>query len=109
MGEGSDDPADIDPMYRLAQGGADVVAGSRYMRGGHQVGGPLLKRAMSRTAGLSLPWGGGAPGHDATSNIPLYSKRPLKPGRIEAPGGFQPRLRVDLKGYPAPPARGPRF
>ncbi|HEY3072521.1 MAG TPA: glycosyltransferase family 2 protein, partial [Candidatus Limnocylindrales bacterium] len=34
MGDGSDDPADIDPMYRLARDGADVVAGSRYMRGG---------------------------------------------------------------------------
>jgi len=54
MGDGSDNPADIDPMYELARGGADVVAGSRYMRGGRQVGGPLLKRTMSRTAGLSL-------------------------------------------------------
>src|SRR4029077_14758131 len=46
MGDGSDDPNDIDAMYALAIGGADVVAGSRYMRGGHQVGGPLLKRSM---------------------------------------------------------------
>src|SRR5205823_1569135 len=36
MGDGSDDPADIDPMYALAREGADVVAGSRYMRGGRQ-------------------------------------------------------------------------
>src|SRR5438132_8597575 len=54
MGDGSDDPADIDPMVVLARAGADVVAGSRYNRGGRQVGGPLLKRTMSRTAGLSL-------------------------------------------------------
>src|SRR6185437_3664276 len=58
MGDGSDDPRDIDPMYVLARAGADVVAGSRYMRGGKQVGGPLLKRTMSRTAGLSLHWVG---------------------------------------------------
>jgi len=38
MGDGSDNPADIDPMYQLARAGADVVAGSRYMRGGHQMG-----------------------------------------------------------------------
>jgi len=44
MGDGSDDPNDIDAMYGLARGGADVVAGSRYVRGGHQVGGPLLRR-----------------------------------------------------------------
>ena len=54
MGDGSDDAGDIDSMYALAKGGADVVAGSRYMRGGHQLGGPLLKRSMSRAAGP--PW-----------------------------------------------------
>ena len=45
MGDGSDNPDDIDPMYELALGGADVVAGSRYMRGGRQLGGPLHKRS----------------------------------------------------------------
>ena len=41
-------------MVALARDGADVVAASRYMKGGHQVGGPPLKRLMSRTAGLTL-------------------------------------------------------
>src|SRR6266702_745272 len=59
MGDGSDDPADIDPRYRLVNDGADLLAGSRYMRGGRQVGGLLVKRFMSRTAGLSLHWLGG--------------------------------------------------
>src|SRR5258708_28312061 len=78
MGDGSDDPGDIDAMYALAHGGADVVAGSRYVSGGHQIGGPLLKRTMSRVAGLSLHWLGGLPIHDATSNYRLYSKRLLQ-------------------------------
>ena len=99
MGDGSDDPADIDPMYRLAQGGADVVAGSRYMRGGNQVGGPLLKRAMSRTAGLSLHWVGGLPVHDATSNFRLYSKRLLNQVSIESQGGFELGLELTVKAY----------
>jgi len=60
MGDGSDNPEDIDPMYQLARQGADVVAGSRYMKGGRQLGGPLLKRTMSRGAGLSLHWLRGA-------------------------------------------------
>src|SRR5579864_4385937 len=89
MGDGSDDPSDIDPMYELAQSGADVVAGSRYMRGGHQIGGPLLKRTMSRAAGLSLHWLGGVPVHDATSNFRLYSKRLLNQVTIESVGGFE--------------------
>src|SRR2546429_8117912 len=99
MGDGSDGPAAIDSMYELARGGADVVAGSRYMRGGHQVGGPLLKRVMSRTAGLSLHWLGGLPGHDATSNFRLYSKRLLNQVTIESRRGFELGLALAVKGY----------
>ncbi len=99
MGDGSDDPADIDPMYALARGGADVVAGSRYMRGGRQVGGPLLKRTMSRIAGLSLHWLGGLPVHDATSNFRLYSKRLLNQVTIESRGGFELGLELTVKAY----------
>src|SRR2546423_1349739 len=38
MGDGSDDAGDIDAMYELARGGADVVAGSRYRRAGRSAG-----------------------------------------------------------------------
>jgi len=99
MGDGSDDPADIDPMYANARAGADVVAGSRYMRGGRQVGGPLLKRTLSRTAGLSLHWLGGLPVHDATSNFRLYSKRLLNQVSIESIGGFELGLELTVKAY----------
>ena len=99
MGDGSDNPSDIDPMYHLARGGADVVAGSRYMRGGRQLGGPLLKRTMSRTAGLSLHWLGGLPVHDATSNFRLYSKRLLNQVTIESKGGFELGLELTVKAY----------
>ena len=99
MGDGSDDPADIDPMYELARRGADVVAGSRYVRGGHQLGGPLLKRSMSRAAGLSLHWIGGLPVHDATSNFRLYSKRLLNQVSIESQGGFELGLELTVKAY----------
>ncbi|HYR54411.1 MAG TPA: glycosyltransferase [Methylomirabilota bacterium] len=99
MGDGSDDPCDIDAMYALAQGGAEVVAGSRYMRGGHQIGGPLLKRTMSRVAGLSLHWLGGLPIHDATSNYRLYSKRLLQKVTIESTGGFELGLELTVKAY----------
>jgi len=99
MGDGSDDASDIDAMYALAHAGADVVAGSRYMRGGRQVGGPLLKRTMSRTAGLSLYWIGGLPTHDATSNFRMYSKRLLNQVSIESLGGFELGLELTVKAY----------
>jgi len=99
MGDGSDDPADIDAMYELARGGADVVAGSRYMRGGRQLGGPLLKRSLSRAAGLSLHWLGGLPVHDATSNFRLYSKRLINQVVVESTGGFELGLELTVKAY----------
>jgi len=99
MGDGSDDPGEIDAMYALANGGADVVAGSRYMRGGQQLGGPLLKRSMSRVAGLSLHFLGGLPIHDATSNYRLYSKRLLQQVTIESTGGFELGLELTVKAY----------
>ena len=55
MADGSDEPHVVDPMVALARDGADVVSASRYMRGGRQIGGPPLKRLMSRTAGPDPP------------------------------------------------------
>jgi len=99
MGDGSDDAGDIDPMYALAKSGADVVAGSRYMRGGRQLGGPLLKRSMSRAAGLSLHWLAGIPVHDATSNFRMYSRRLLDRVTIESDGGFELGIELTVKAH----------
>ena len=50
MADGSDEYANVDRMVGLAREGVDVVAASRYMPGGQQLGGPRLKRLLSRTA-----------------------------------------------------------
>src|SRR5438105_10033870 len=55
MADGSDEPEAIDPMLERARSGADVVAGSRYVKGGGHQGDPLRKRTLSRAAGLSPP------------------------------------------------------
>ncbi|HUZ89869.1 MAG TPA: glycosyltransferase [Candidatus Acidoferrales bacterium] len=99
MADLSDDPADIDVMVGLAAAGADVVAGSRYMRGGHQIGGPLVKRTLSRVAGLTLHWIGGIPTHDSTSNFKLYSRRLLESVSIESEAGFELALELTVKAY----------
>ena len=52
MADGSDDPEQIDDLARLVERGVVVAAASRYMQGGQQVGGPFLKRTLSRLAGL---------------------------------------------------------
>jgi glycosyltransferase involved in cell wall biosynthesis len=97
MADGSDEPDVVDRMVELARDGADVVAASRYMRGGHQIGGPPLKRLMSRMAGLSLHWFAGVPVHDPTNNFKLYSSRFLDTVTIESTAGFELALELTVK------------
>jgi dolichol-phosphate mannosyltransferase len=97
MADGSDDHAVIDSMVELAESGADVVAASRYVKGGRQVGGPPLKRLMSRTAGLTLHWFGGVATHDPTNNFKLYSRRFLDSVSIESQAGFELALELTVK------------
>jgi dolichol-phosphate mannosyltransferase len=97
MADGSDEPHVIDPMVALARRGADVVAASRYMKGGRQIGGPRLKRILSRTAGLTLHWFAGVPTHDATSNFKLYSRRFIDEVTIESTAGFELALELTVK------------
>ena len=97
MADGSDDPADVDRMVELAEAGAAVVAASRYVRGGRQIGGPRLKGLMSRAAGLTLHWFGRLPIHDPTSNFKLYSTRFLRSVKIESRAGFELALELSVK------------
>ena len=97
MADGSDEAHVVEPMLDLGRGGADVVAASRYMRGGHQVGGPLIKRTLSRIAGLSLHWIGGVATHDPTNNFKLYSRRLLDATPIESSAGFELALELTVK------------
>ena len=97
MADGSDEPHIVDSMVGLARGGADVVSASRYMRGGRQIGGPPLKRLLSRTAGLTLHWFAGVPTHDPTNNFKLYSRRFLDSVTIESSAGFELALELTVK------------
>ncbi len=97
MADGSDEPHIVDSMVGLAREGADVVAASRYMKGGHQVGGPLVKRLLSRTAGLSLHHLAAVATHDATNNFKLYRRTFLATTPIESTAGFELGLELTVK------------
>jgi dolichol-phosphate mannosyltransferase len=97
MADGSDEATVVDRMVALARDGADVVSASRYMPGGHQVGGPLLKRTLSRIAGLTLHWFGGVATHDPTNNFKLYSRRFLAATPIQSEAGFELALELTVK------------
>jgi dolichol-phosphate mannosyltransferase len=99
MADGSDEVQVIDDMIAAARGGAAVVAGSRYMAGGGQIGGPKLKSAMSRVAGLTLHWIGRMPVHDATNNFKLYRRDFLDSVTIESEAGFELALELTVKAH----------
>lgn len=89
MADGSDDVALVEPMCRLVERGCVVVAASRYMSGGAQVGGPLVKSAMSRTAGLLLCWLARVGTHDATNSFKAYSREFLEEVGVDSDAGFE--------------------
>jgi len=69
MADLSDDFEKVTAMVERVEDGADVVCGSRYMRGGKQIGGPFLKGLLSRIAGITLHWFGRLPTHDPTNSF----------------------------------------
>ncbi len=99
MADRSDDPHTVTAMARLVREGVDVVAGSRYVRGGRQEGGPLLKRTLSRLAGTSLHYLAGLPIHDATNNFRAYSRRVIEQVPIEGGASFAIALELTLKAH----------
>ena len=99
MADLSDDHSRADAMFELYARGCAVVAASRYMKGGSQVGGPWLKRTLSRLAGLSLHFLAGLPTHDPTNNFRLYSANLLRNVQIESTGGFEVALELTVKAH----------
>jgi glycosyltransferase involved in cell wall biosynthesis len=99
MADRSDEPADVAAMTRLVREGMDVVAGSRYCRGGRQEGGPLLKRTLSRLAGVSLHYLAGLPVRDATNNFRAYSRRVVEEIPIEGTSSFALALELTVKAH----------
>jgi dolichol-phosphate mannosyltransferase len=99
MADCSDDARDVAAMAKLIRNGADVAAGSRYVRGGKQEGGPWLKRTLSRLAGMSLHYMAGLPVHDATNNFRAYSRRVVEQLPIESAAGFSVALELTLKAH----------
>lgn len=98
MADLSDDLPLIERMYRRLQAGDDIVCGSRYMRGGQQIGGPLLKRLMSRLAGVTL-WLVGLPTHDATNAFKMYRRDVFTTIHVEGNGGFEISLEIVVKSW----------
>jgi dolichol-phosphate mannosyltransferase len=99
MADLSDDYTVIDSMYKIIAEGYDVVCGSRYMKGGKQIGGPMLKKILSRIAGVSLKYVAGLPTHDVTNSFKLYRKSMIGSIEIESDGGFEIGMEIVVKAF----------
>ena len=100
MADLSDSPEIIPIMaQKIREQGADVVSGSRYMKGGMQRGGVLIKKSLSRLAGWSLYWFAGLPTHDVTNNFRAYRSRFLREVQVESRHGFELGLELTVKAH----------
>ena len=97
MADGSDDPRQIDALARLVERGVVVAAASRYCASGQQVGGPLGKSLLSRTAGTSLGLLARVGTRDATNSFKAYSTEFIREVGIDSRSGFEIGLELTAK------------
>jgi glycosyltransferase involved in cell wall biosynthesis len=97
MADGSDDPRQIDDLTRLVERGVVVAAASRYAPGGQQVGGPLLKSKLSRTAGRTLHLFARIGTRDATNSFKAYDTAFVRSDGIHSRHGFEIGLELTAK------------
>lgn len=97
MADGSDDPRQIDALTELVERGVVVAAGSRYMAGGQQIGGPRFKRLLSRLAGRSLHLFANIGTRDATNSFKAYNAEFVRTVTIQSRDGFEIGLELTAK------------
>lgn len=97
MADGSDDPQQIEPLAHLVERGVVVAAASRYAHGGQQVGGPALKRVLSRVAGKTLYLFARVGTRDATNSFKAYDRAFVREVGVESDAGFELGLELVAK------------
>ncbi|MGH8576195.1 MAG: glycosyltransferase [Gammaproteobacteria bacterium] len=95
----SDDYRIVEEMVACAEAGAAVVCASRYVPEGQQIGGPWLKRVLSRTAGLTLHTLAGLPTRDPTNSFKAYRKDFVDRTPIESTAGFSLGMELTVKAH----------
>jgi glycosyltransferase involved in cell wall biosynthesis len=97
MADGCDDPRQVEELAHLVQRGVVIASASRYMPGGQQVGGPRLKRLLSRFAGKSFALMTGVGTRDATNSFKAYDKKFVEKVGIHSRHGFEIGLELTAK------------
>lgn len=87
----------LDAMAAKFDEGNDIVAASRFIRGGSMIGCPPVKAALVRTAAFTLHHFARVPTHDPTNGFRLFSQRAITTIPIESSSGFTYSLELLVK------------
>ncbi len=98
-GDLSDDMHTINEMVAKADGGFDIVCGTRYSGDGKKLGGPFIQDLLSRVANRSFHMLTRFPTSDVTNSFKLYRAKYLKSIDIESSGGFEFSFELTVKGH----------
>jgi len=97
MADGSDDATQIDALAALIAEGHVVAVASRYMKGGRQIGGPVVKRTLSRLAGVSLNLLARVGTNDATNSFKGYDPAFVRAVGVNSTAGFEVGIELVAK------------
>jgi dolichol-phosphate mannosyltransferase len=89
----------LDMMAAQFENGSEIVAASRFIRGGSMVGCPWLKAVLVRTAAFALHHFARVPTHDPTNGFRLFSRRVVTTIPIESSAGFTYSLELLVKAH----------
>ena len=97
MGDGSDDPRQVEDLLLLVQRGLTVAVASRYSRGGQFVGNKNLKYLLSKYSGFILNLLFRIGTKDPTNMFKAYDKSFIEMAEIESDVGFTLGLEMVIK------------
>lgn len=87
----------LDKMYSDFKTGSEIVAASRFVKGGSMKGCPFIKSFLVRAASYSLYYLSSIPIKDASNGFRLFSRKILNEIKIESKVGFAYSLEILVK------------
>tara|TARA_A100001011_G_scaffold16820_1_gene17524 strand:+ start:10337 stop:11032 length:696 start_codon:yes stop_codon:yes gene_type:complete len=97
MGDGSDDPDQVETLCGLVERGVDIAVASRYSKGGKYIGNKRMKYYLSKGSGILLYYIFRVGTKDSTNMYKAYSKKFLEEVNIESDNGFTLGLEMITK------------
>lgn len=89
----------LDRMFEEYENGSEIVAASRFMKGGCMIGCPIVKAVIVRAAAFILYHIGRLPTHDPSNGFRLFSRRVLQAFPIESAEGFPYSIELLVKAH----------